>query len=258
MSIPLTGVTRAEVCVVACAEAWRGDGEILANPIGTTPMIGGRLARATFEPDLVMTDGEAMLVANHEATDFADGKVVESYNPYRSMFDVVWWGRRHVIMGASQLDAFGNHNFAAVGADYAKPKVQLLGFRGAPGNTVNNATSYWVADHSPKVFVEEVDVVTGVGWDRAQAAGPAATRYWGLRHVVTNLCVLDVETPERRLRLRSVHPDVTVDDVVAATGFELVIPDGVTESRAPTDEELRLLYEVIDPKGLREQEVPDR
>ena len=252
----MSDVRRADICAVAIAECFRGDGELLANPIGTTPMIGGRLARATFEPDLVMTDGEAMLVANHEATDFADGKVVEAYNPYRSMFDVVWWGRRHVIMGASQLDAFGNHNFAAVGADYAKPKVQLLGFRGAPGNTVNNTTSYWVADHSPKVFVERVDVVTGVGWDRASAAGPAATRYWDLRHVVTNLCVLDVETPDRRLRLRSVHPDVTVDEVVAATGFELVIPDDVPETRLPTPEELELLETVIDKAGARHREVP--
>ena len=247
---------RADVCAVAIAECFRGDGEMLANPIGTTPMIGGRLARATFEPDLMMTDGEAMLVANDEATAFTNGKAVESYNPYRSMFDVVWWGRRHVIMGASQLDAFGNQNFAAVGADYAKPKVQLLGFRGAPGNTVNNTTSYWVPDHSPKVFVEKVDVVTGVGWDRASAAGAAATRYWDLRRVITNLCVLDVETPGRRLRLRSLHPEVTVDDVVAATGFELVIPDDVPETRLPTPEELELLDTVIDREGARYREVP--
>ena len=59
--------TRAEVCAVAVAECFRGDGEILANPIGTIPMIGGRLARATFEPDLMMTDGEAKLIANDEA-----------------------------------------------------------------------------------------------------------------------------------------------------------------------------------------------
>jgi len=249
-------IRRADVCAVAIAECFRGDGEILANPIGTTPMIGGRLARATFEPDLVMTDGEALLVANDEATDFGGGKVVEAYNPYRAMFDVVWWGRRHVIMGASQIDAFGNQNFAAIGADYARPKVQLLGFRGAPGNTVNDATSYWIPDHSPKVFVERVDVVTGVGWDRAQAAGPAATRYWDLRRVVTNLAVLDFETPERRMRLRSVHPGVTVDEVVAATGFELVVPGEVPESRIPTPEELELLDTVIDRDGARHREVP--
>ena len=249
-------VTRAEVCVTAIAECFRDDGETLANPIGTIPMIGGRLARASFSPDLLMTDGEAMLIANDEAFEWPGGKVIETYNPYRAMFDVVWSGRRHVIMGASQIDPFGNQNFAAIGGEYQRPKAQLLGFRGAPGNTVNNATSYWVPNHSPRVFVENVDVVTGVGWDRAAEAGPAASRFIDLRRVVTNLAVLDWETPERRMRLRSVHPGVTVDEVVAATGFELVVPDDVPESRPPTPDELRLIREVIDPAGLREKEVP--
>jgi acyl CoA:acetate/3-ketoacid CoA transferase beta subunit len=169
---------------------------------------------------------------------------------------VVWAGRRHVIMGASQMDRYGNQNFAAIGSDYAKPKAQLLGFRGAPGNTVNNKTSYWIPNHGPRVFVEKVDVVTGVGWDRAAAAGPAATKYFELVRVVTNLAVLDFETPDHRLRLRSLHPGVTVDEVVAGCSFELVVPDDVPESRLPTDDELRLIREVIDPQGLREKEVP--
>ena len=151
---PADPATRAEVCVVALAECFRGDGEIVANPIGTIPMIAGRLARASFEPELMVTDGEACLVAGDEAFAWPGGKVIEYYNPYRSMFDVVWSGQRHVIMGASQIDPHGNQNFAAIGSDYRAPKTQLLGFRGAPGNTVNHATSYWVAGHSPRVFVE--------------------------------------------------------------------------------------------------------
>jgi acyl CoA:acetate/3-ketoacid CoA transferase beta subunit len=237
--------TRADVCVVAVAECFRGDGELVANPIGTIPRIGGLLARRSFEPDLVMTDGEAMF------TD-ADG-AIEAWNPYRSMFDVVWSGRRHVIRGGSQLDPMGNHNFAAIG-DLKRPKSQLLGFRGAPGNTVNNVTSYWIPNHSPRVFVERVDVVTGVGYDRAAAAGPAATRFHELRHVVTNLCVLDFETPEHRMRLRSLHPGVTVDEVVAATGFDLVIPDEVPTSREPSEDELLIINE-LDPQDSRGREV---
>jgi acyl CoA:acetate/3-ketoacid CoA transferase beta subunit len=239
--------TRADVCCVAVAEVFRGDGEVVANPIGTIPRIGGLLARRSFEPDLVMTDGEAML------TD-ANGNV-EAWNPYRSMFDIVWSGRRHVMMGGSQLDAQGNHNFAAIG-DMKRPKAQLLGFRGAPGNTVNNVTSYWVPNHGPRVFVGQVDVVTGVGYDRAAAAGSAATAHHELRHVVTNLCVLDFQTPDHRMRLRSVHPGVSVDDVVAATGFDLVIPDEVPESRLPTDAEVALIDE-LDPRGARNKEVPE-
>jgi acyl CoA:acetate/3-ketoacid CoA transferase beta subunit len=248
-------VTRAEVCVVAVAECFRGDGELLANPIGTIPIIGGRLARATFEPDLAMTDGEATLVANDRAVVPPDERVIEYWNPYRSMFDWVWSGRRHVMMGASQVDRYGNQNLAAIG-DYDRPKVQLLGYRGAPGNTINDPTSYWVPNHGPKVFVEKVDTVTGIGWDRAAALGPAA-RFTDVRRVVSNLGVFDFETPDRRMRLRSVHPGVDVEDVLGGTGFDLLVPADVPLSRLPTPEELRLIREVIDPEDAREREVPD-
>lgn len=251
------GAGRAEVCVVALADCFRGDGEIVANPIGTIPMIAGRVARATFGAELMVTDGEAALIAEDGAFAWPDGRVVEYYNPYRSMFDVVWSGRRHVVMGATQIDPYGNQNFAAIGADYATPRTQLIGFRGAPGNTVNHATSYWVANHSRRVFVERVDVVTGVGWDRALAAGPAASEFFDLRRVVTNLAVLDFGGPDHRMRLIGVHPGVTVDEVVEATGFELAMAEQVAISRRPTPGEIRLIGEVVDPDGRRYTEIPE-
>jgi acyl CoA:acetate/3-ketoacid CoA transferase beta subunit len=249
-------VDRADVCVVAIAECFRGDGEILCNPIGTIPMIGGRLARATFEPDLAMTDGEARLIANDGAFAWPDGKVVEHFNPYRQMFGWVWNGRRHVIMGGTQIDQYGNQNFAAIG-DYKQPKVQLLGYRGAPGNTINDTTSYWVPNHTPAVLCAAVDTVCGVGYDRAAALGDFASRFHEIRRVVTNLAVLDFETEDHRMRLRSVHPGVTVDEVHEATGFELVVPDDVPQSRLPTPDEIELIATVIDPDGARLKEVPN-
>src|SRR3546814_13292171 len=111
MSSQLEGlVERADVCVVAVAEAFRGDGEILANPIGTIPMIGGRLARATFEPELAMTDGEARLIADDAAVACPGGPVVEHFHPYRQLFGRVWKGRRHVLQGATQAVRFRNPN----------------------------------------------------------------------------------------------------------------------------------------------------
>ena len=247
-------VERADVCVVAMAECFRGDGEILANPIGTIPMIGGRLARATFEPDLAMTDGEARLIANDEAFEWPSGKVVEHFNPYRQMFGWVWNGRRHVVMGGSQIDQYGNQNFAAIG-DYQRPNVQLLGYRGAPGNTINDTTSYWVPNHSPNVLCAKVDTVCGVGYDRAATLGPTAARFHEIRFVVTNLAVLDFATPDHRMRLRSVHPGVTPEEVQDATGFDLVVPADVPTSRLPTPDELELIDTVIDPAGVRFTEV---
>jgi acyl CoA:acetate/3-ketoacid CoA transferase beta subunit len=202
-----------------------------------------------------MTDGEALLVENIMPVGVDDpDKVVGAWNPYRSMFDIVWSGRRHVVMGASQIDTFGNQNFAFIGS-HAQPRTQLLGMRGAPGNTINDRTSYWVPNHSTRVFVPAVDVVSGIGYDRAAELGDAA-RFHAIVRVVTNLAVLDFETPDHRMRLRSVHPGVSVDEVVDATGFELAIEPNVPESRIPTDEEIHLIREVIDPNGTGEQEVP--
>jgi len=254
---PATGPTLAEVCVVACAEAWRGDGEILASPIGTIPTLGARLAALTFEPDLVYTDGDALQLAAPTAAGApVDApKLVEAWMPFGRMFDIVWSGRRHVMMGATQVDRFGNQNIACIGP-WAKPKAQLLGVRGAPGNTVNNPTSYWVPQHSSRVFVEAVDCVSGVGYDRAAAAGPSATRFHEIRVVVSNLAVLDFATPDHSMRIRSLHPGVTVDHVVENTGFPLVVPDDVPVTRAPTAEDLRIIRDLLDPDNLRNAEVP--
>ncbi|MFD8432201.1 CoA-transferase subunit beta [Streptomyces coelicoflavus] len=257
MSVTETGLpaaTRAEYCVVACAEAWRGDGEVLASPMGTVPAIGARLAKLTFSPELLLTDGEALLMADVPAVGERPG-AVEGWLPFRQHLALTATGRRHVMMGASQLDRHGNQNISCIG-DWARPTRQLLGVRGAPVNTLNNPTSYWVPKHSARVFVERVDMVSGVGYDRAAAAGPAATRYHRIPEVVTNLGVFDFETPDRTMRLRSLHPGVTVEQVTGATGFALTVPDEVPLTREPTEEELRLIREVVDPKGLREREVP--
>jgi acyl CoA:acetate/3-ketoacid CoA transferase beta subunit len=252
------GSRRADACVIACAEIYRGDGEIFANPtVGTIPFIGARLARRTFEPDLVMTDGEAMLVANTLPVGGTRAeRLVEGWLPYRLSFDVVWSGRRHVVMGASQVGRYGDTNIACIGP-WEKPIAQLLGSRGAPGNTVNDKTSYWVPNHGPRVFVEEVDFVSGVGPRRAREAGGRLADYNQIRFVVTNLCVLDFGGPESAARIRSLHPGVTVDEVVAKTGFDIANPGReVPVGRMPTTEEMRLIEE-IDPSGLRYQEVPE-
>jgi acyl CoA:acetate/3-ketoacid CoA transferase beta subunit len=249
---PGSGASRAEVCVVACAEAWRGDGAILASPMGLIPTLGAKLAQLTFAPGLLVTDGEAMLVAPGDAA--AGDGVTEGWLPYRGVFTMVAAGRRHMMMGAAQLDRFGNQNISAIG-DWARPKAQLLGVRGAPGNTINHPVSYWVPRHSPRVFVERADMVCGIGHDRAAALGPVAARFHDLRLVVTNLAVLDFGGPGHAMRLRSVHPGVSVDDVAAVTGFGLAIPGEVAVTRLPTPAELALIRDRLDPAGRRDREL---
>ena len=247
-------VTIDEICITAIADGFRGDGEILCNPIGNVPVIAGRLAKATFESAMVMTDTVSVLAANTIPVGDPDPeRLVESWMPYRDLFDIVWSGRRHIVMGASQIDSHGNQNFAAIG-DWKKPKVQLLGLRGAPGNLVNNTTSYWIPNHSTRSFVQKVDVVSGPGYDRVSKLSGWIQSNYEIRQVVSNLGVLNFSNQEKRMQLVSCHPTVKVEEIIAATGFELLVPDEVEETRMPTEEELKLIREVIDPHGLRKAE----
>ncbi|MCW2754324.1 MAG: CoA-transferase [Marmoricola sp.] len=246
--------TRAEVCAAAIADAFKDDGEIFASPMGMLPMLGVRLAKLTSNPDLVISDGESLFLGGTPPL-FAKADVVEGWIPFRRVFDVVAYGKRHVMMGATQVDRHGNQNISAIG-DFARPTRQMLGSRGAPGNTVNNRTSYWVPKHGTRVFVEQVDVVSGVGPARAKAAGPGASRYHDIHRIVSNLGVFDLRGPGDTVRLLSVHPGVSVADVEAATGFELNASDDVPVTREPTETELMIIRNVLDPKNLRDREVP--
>ena len=187
-----------------------------------------------FEPDLVMTDGEALLVANGMPVGGDDpDKIVEAWNPYRTMFDVVWSGRRHVMMGASQIDRTATRTSPFIG-DWQQPKAQLLGVRGAPGNTIQNTTSYWIPNALARGVRREGR--RGVAARlrprrRARRSGCGAPRAAPRRHQPRRARLRD--GPTTACACVSVHPGVTVDDVVAATGFELAIDGDVAETRAP-------------------------
>lgn len=276
----MTEPTLAEICVVACAQAWRGDGAILASPMGLIPSLGARLAQLTFAPELLVTDGEATLIApgrsrdgtapDDTAPDAAVPDTVEGWLPYRDVLRLVATGRRHMMMGAAQLDRYGNQNISCIG-DWARPKAQLLGVRGAPGNTINHPVSYWIPRHSARVLVERVDMVCGIGYDRAARLGGDGTgtstsgragsgelgraAFHQLRLVVTDKAVLDFATPDHSMRLRSVHPGVSVEQVQALTGFPLVVPADLAVTPMPTAAELELIRERLDPVALRDREL---
>lgn len=247
----MSSVSRAEVCAVACAELFRDAGEIMASPMTPMASIGARLARLTFAPDILLTDGEAQLLA--DTPPLGQTGPVEGWMPFGRVFETLAWGRRHVVMGANQIDRYGNQNLSALGP-LQKPTRQMFGVRGAPGNTINHATSYWVGNHSTRVFGESVDVVSGIGWDKVDPDNPAF-RFVNIHRVVTNLGVFDFSGPNRQMRAVSLHPGITPDEVAENTGFEIHDLDKAEPTRLPSDEELRLLREVIDPKSVRDREI---
>ncbi len=157
------------------------------------------------------------------------------------------------FVGALQIDRFGNSNLIGLGRDHGH--LSLRG-PGAIATTIN--ASYvrrfylFVNEHSPRVFVPRCDFVSTVGWGEG---GADARRRLGLpgggpRYCITPLAVLDFEDTSKRLRLRSVHPGITVDEVKARTGFELLVPDRVPVTASPADDELDILRRRVDPQGL--------
>lgn len=240
--------------ICAAARAWEKDGEVLATGIGLVPRLAASLCMKSINTDLMMTDSEAWMVSEPVPVGPRGDYQIkrESWMGFSRIFDNVWGGKRHAMVGPIQVDRFGQANISMVGGDYARPKSMMLGVRGFPGNSINHANSFFVPNHSSKVFVAgEVDMVGSVGYNRARLAkGWTLEETTDIRFIFTNLCVMDFGGPDYQVRLLSLHPGVTVAQVVEATGFPIHVPENVGVTADPTPEQLALLAQ-IDPHNLR-------
>ena len=250
----MSEISLVDRIICAAAQAWKDDGEVLATGIGVVPRLAASLCMASINNDLMMTDSEAWLVSEPVPVGPRKGYAPrrETWMGFSRIFDNVWGGKRHAMVGPTQVDRFGQANISMVGSDYARPKSMMLGVRGFPGNSINHANSFFVPNHSTKVFVAgEVDMVASVGYNPARLArGWSLEETVDIRFVFTNLGVLDFGGPEHQMRLVSVHPGVTPQQVQEATGFPLHIPAVVPPTADPTPEQLALLAR-LDPHGLR-------
>jgi glutaconate CoA-transferase subunit B len=176
----------------------------------------------------------------------ASSDQVEGYMSYSRVFENLWGGKRHAMVTPTQIDSFGQTNISAIG-DYNSPKVQLLGVRGFPGNSINHKNSIFIPNHSMKTFVQgEVDMVSSMGYKSQELSNGN----FEIKLVVTNLGVFDFNGVNNKLQLLSLHPGVSVDDVISNTGFDVIIKSEEA-TPLPSDKELVLIREVLDPQGIR-------
>jgi glutaconate CoA-transferase subunit B len=250
----MTDATLVDRIICAAAEAWKDDGEVLATGIGVVPRLAASLCMATGNPDLMMTDSEAFMVREPVPLGpRGDYRVRrESTMGFARIFDNVWSGKRHAMVGPTLIDRWGQANISMIGADYARPKVMMLGVRGFPGNSISHANSFFVPHHNPRVFVAgEVDMVASVGYkpDRFPRGWNYA-EVVDIRYIYSNLAVLDFGGPQHQVRLLAVHPGVTPAEVQEATGFPLYIPGQVPTTPEPTAAQLALIAR-FDPHNLR-------
>nr|MDO8076730.1 CoA-transferase [Candidatus Freyarchaeota archaeon] len=157
----------------------------------------------------------------------------------------------------AQIDRFGNANMTLVG-DRVRPAIRFSGGVGTADLLVlADRVVYYAPHHERRVFVERVDYVTGAGHlEGGKWRERLNIRSKGPTKVISNLAVMSFETENKQMKLESVHPGVSVEEVVKNTSFDLVIPDDVPETVPPTVDELRLLREKIDPNNFRKIEMP--
>lgn len=177
----------------------------------------------------------------------------ESFSDRGHRFDEVKnWHRRVFFIGGIQVDPFGNTNLIGVGSDYHRLKFRGPGSVGTPTLTTHVGRYYIVLNsHSRRVFVPKCDFVSTVGWD--QGGADARTRLGlpggGPKYCVTPLCVMDFSEDQKRLRLRSLHPGVSLEQVQDQTGFPLIVPPVVPTTELPSKAELQVLRERVDWVG---------
>ncbi len=252
--------TLAELCIVACAEAFRDDSEVLVTGIGVIPRIAASLAMKTFNTDIMMTDSEAWMLSepNPIGDRGADFKpALESWMGYSRIFDNVWSGKRHAMLGPTQVDRWGQSNTSALGGTYDAPKVMMLGARGFPGNSISHPNSFFVPGHSDRVFIEgECDFVSSIGYNPDRLPKGHALDDVDIRLIITDLCVMDFGGENHGVRLRSVHPGITVEQVLENTGFPVEVPADVPTTPAPTAEQLEIINQ-MDPHNQRAHQIKD-
>lgn len=254
MSKAATNYTLVDLIICAAANTWKDEGEVLATGIGVLPRIAASLCMLTVNQDLMMTDSEAFMVSEPIPV----GKRPEGYRPkfeswmgFSRIFDNVWGGKRHALVGPTQIDKFGQSNISAIGGTYDKPKVQMLGVRGFPGNSICHANSFFVPDHNTRIFVDgECDVVCSVGYNPARFPKGYNVDDIKIGKVYTNLCVMDFGGKNHQLRLLSVHPGVSVAQVQENTSFAIEVPSEVPVTPEPTEAQMILIKE-LDPNNLR-------
>jgi glutaconate CoA-transferase subunit B len=253
--------TNAELMATAISKELRDDDFAAVGTSAQIPICAMRLAQRTHAPNLWFLYGGSGAINSKAralvemAADFRNLEGAEYRAPLSDVLDFELSGRFTLLfLGGMQVDQYGNMNMVGIGP-YDRQIARGPGTVGLAFNACVQRVLIYLGHHNPRLFVKKVDFMSGRGhsgpeelakYRPAWAKGPVC--------VVTPLAVMDFETPDRRMRLRSVHPGHTVEQVQAQTGFELAITGPVPQTEAPSAEELRIIRE-IDSSGVLRKTV---
>lgn len=251
-----------ELMVVTLARRFDNSTRAFNGAVSFIPVCAYLLARRLHAPELVWAassiaiDADPACLGESTLSDSIwDGASMLSNSPFE--FWAYAQGMRYNTFAfrGAQIDRYGNVNNSVIG-DYAHPKIRLPGGGGMADLSCMMPNIYlWSTTHDRRTFVGKLDFRSGIGWGDGGGHRERLGLPGGPRLCVTNLCVMDFEPHSKAMRLRSLHPGVSLEQVRDATGFDLIVPCGAVDvTAAPTHEELTVLREQVDPTGMRRRE----
>lgn len=259
----MADVAPAELMAIAMAREIV-DGDFAGvGAAGHVPFAAMRLAQLTHAPNATFFSGGSGAVNPRPkslystSSDFRNLLAGEALIPMEDVVDFETSMRFDLgFFGGMQIDKYGNVNMAVIG-DWEKPKVRGPGTVGTIFMGGFKRVFLFTYNHSARTYVDKVDFITGPGHLTGGSARREALRPESIGPVlvVTPLAVMDFEEETKLMRLRSYHAHSSVDEILENTGFDLIVPDGVGPTPAPTDDELGILRGVIDRAGLLRQRL---
>lgn len=237
-----------------------GEGAVIGRNL-PVPLAGAVLAHLHHGPNIKFGFGHVMAnvfvqpVVDFSALDWhREIQWAESYRPEdRTMISLKHLLRSIFFIGGIQVDKFGNANMIAVGKNYKSPSFRGPGAIGAPSLTTYMSRYYiFLNHHTKRVLVDQCDYVSCLGWGNGESdvRKRLGIPGGGPKFCITPLCIMDFDDKTKHMRLKYLHPGVTVERVLENTGFDLIVPDEVETTPQPTDDELEILRMRVDPNGL--------
>jgi len=243
-----------ELIITCMARELRG--EVLVSSVTALGSLAAHLAKSTHAPDLaVLSTPESGMDVVPMPTLSLGQFLTDNQRAIpltmEDIFDAIFTDRFRIWINPAQIDQHGNVNISVIGP-WDRPKVALVGSRGIPEDTSHLSQGlYYLTSHSPRVLVERVDFISGVGYtpERKQWLGS----HGAPTCLVTDLGVFGWDPGTGRMIPRSLHPGVTPDRVKERTGFALEIARGVPVTPPPTAEEIAIIH-AADPLEVRKLE----
>jgi len=246
--------TRKELMTVVLARDIK-DGEIgLAGAIGGIPLAASLLAQKLHAPNSVILGG-VLNPKIHQiypgGNDHRNFQKAEAYTTFYDVFELAEKGLDFFFYSGLQIDQYGNVNLTYVGGSWERPLLRGPGLANSSFAVSFKRFYLWAEMHTKRNFVERVDFISAAGFlEGGDSRLKAGIITEGPRFCVTPLAVMDFEEKSKRMRLKSIHEGVSVEEVIENTGFSLIIPSHVPITLPPSDEEIRVLREEVDTAGL--------